>query len=110
MDQSIKQILNTAGTLLSNPLNRCTGYSAEDVEGNQVEYWDDKACKFCLTGAIGKVLLDNVGTQYDPHFDAKVYGALREVLGLEGKTPAPLIWDSAEEFDRQAIADRLRDV
>jgi hypothetical protein len=99
--------LNVIGTLLSSPSRRCTGTSAENEEGKPVWPWDEKACKWCLTGAITHTLLEMATTQEDMHFEVDVETAIRDILELNPDMPLPSFWDNLSDEYQQKVANIL---
>lgn len=106
MENQIPSILRLAGTILSNPEARCTGTLAEDLKGTPVPPTSDKACRWCLTGAMQKAikaLLPTANTQET----YAVYQEMKSCIGLDQKLSGPVYWDS-NEHKHDAIVSKLR--
>lgn len=94
------QILEKARELLSNPKSWMQKVLWADEQGNAVEI--DKACRFCLDGAIEKVHFDIEGKIGSMGFDHAVIRAL-------GFTRLRDLYDWNDDPERthQEVLDRL---
>lgn len=70
---SALKILTDARELLSVPERWTQGWFAKDIDGHDVSYGSPKACRWCLSGALGNV---------DPLGDALASFAASELLDL----------------------------
>lgn len=75
-----KRIARAAGELLSDPDKRCVGKSAVDKHGHFVPSFSDRACKWCLVGALEHERGAN-GTKAVSRWDVAEYA--RKVLNCE---------------------------
>jgi hypothetical protein len=98
-------ILHMAGDILSDPNRRCVGTLATDESGTPVNTTDATACKWCLTGALGKALHEF--KVESPKDQVDVYNAMKDAIGLGLEIAAPIFWDG-NEFLHNAIASRLQ--
>lgn len=97
--------LHMAGNILSDPSRRTTGTLAETRRGFPCNPSDPEACKWCLTGALGKALhelkIDETADQI------AIYYAMKETIGLGLEITAPVFWDQNEAL-HALIAERLQ--
>lgn len=101
----ILSALHLAGDTLADPSRRTTGTLAETRRGHPCSPSDPEACKWCLTGALGKALHEL--KVEDAADQMVVYATMKVVIGLEEGTAAPLFWDSNEGL-HELIASRLQ--
>lgn len=100
-----KELCRQVYEVLKDPKQRCVGFSAKDAEGRAVEGNSPDACRWCLSGAVAKVVgRSSVGIEV---FDQSLFSALHEVL-QSNTTWLCDFWDRATDEGRQAIVDKLK--
>jgi hypothetical protein len=101
----ILSALHLAGDTLADPSRRTTGTLAENSKGFTCNPSDPEACKWCLTGALGKALHE---LKIDEPADQMVvYATMKETIGLDLSIAAPVFWDNNESL-HELIAGRLQ--
>lgn len=107
MNQStLRQIINTAGQLLSDPANRVTAMYAANSEGLRTEATLDDASKFCLVGALERSSeCDYNSTRWLDSF-RDIRKTVAEVIGHPNSWIA-VAWDETDDTGREAIVQKL---
>lgn len=92
MNVTYAKILKEAREYVANPETWTKGTSSVDAYGNWVRPTDPRACRWCSTGAVHKVLHEH---------DMDYHEATREVLGLLDETAELLFpeWGSVVDVN-----------
>lgn len=105
MGDNILSALHFAGDLLSDPSRRCVGTLAQNAQGMPTNPQEEEACRWDLSGALGKACLE-LGIS-DPKTQIDVYVTAKDKIGIPGDIAAPVFWDMNENL-HDLIAGRLR--
>lgn len=104
-NEKLKQIINTAGQLLSDPANRVTAMYAANSEGLRTEATLDDASKFCLVGALERSSACDHSVLWLNSF-RDLRKTVAEVIGHPNSWIA-VAWDETDDTGREAIVQKL---